>query len=584
MKQIMNNSKNTQIAQTDTQTQVYDVVICGGGFAGQTLARQLKLNLPDISIVVLERNKFPVSIATHKVGESTIESSAFYLAETLALQDYLQTNHLPKFGFRYFWQNNNNNNNDNNFTTRSELGLSYFYSYRSYQLDRGLFENDLQAMNRSMGVHVLDNVLVQGIEIIQDSSHTILYKSLTHKIQHQIKGRWVIDATGRRSLLQKKLKLRLKSEVPHSSVWFRVKGRFDIDDFVPETETTWHQRVTQPRYYSTNHFMGLGYWIWVIPLASGHTSIGIVTSEEYHPFVEYCTYEKAMLWLAQNDPFLHDKISKLSIVDFLKIRDYSYSSKQVFSSQRWACIGNAAIFADPFYSPGGEIIAYENTIITKMIELDRSNSLTEEKISYFNNYVISNNLDLTVSIQSAYPYMDKAQVMSLKYLWDLVIEWGIVYPQAFNRTYLDLEQSSQIAKVTHQLNGLVKRVEQLFSEWAEQNNNRFTFEFIDYRSIPLVQELYKRNTKTNQPFEKIIENCCHTMQHLEELAQVIFLLVLEDVMPEKLAIFRQPIWLNAWAISLQPEQWKAGELYQPTSQPRDLTNIMRQLRSVYNFS
>jgi flavin-dependent dehydrogenase len=32
---------------------IYDVAICGSGLAGLTLARQLKLNMPDISIVFL---------------------------------------------------------------------------------------------------------------------------------------------------------------------------------------------------------------------------------------------------------------------------------------------------------------------------------------------------------------------------------------------------------------------------------------------------------------------------------------------------------------------------------------------------
>ena len=36
-----------------THKNEYDVVVCGGGFAGQTLARQLKLHHPDISVLML---------------------------------------------------------------------------------------------------------------------------------------------------------------------------------------------------------------------------------------------------------------------------------------------------------------------------------------------------------------------------------------------------------------------------------------------------------------------------------------------------------------------------------------------------
>ena len=45
------------------------------------------------------------------------------------------------------------------------------------------------------------------------------------------------------------------------------------------------------------------------------------------------------------------------------MKDYSYSSERVFSKDRWACTGEAALFADPFYSPGTDLIAVANTLI-----------------------------------------------------------------------------------------------------------------------------------------------------------------------------------------------------------------------------
>ena len=55
------------------KSQTYDVVICGGGLAGMCLARQLKLENSAISVLILEKNPFPVREAAHKVGESTVE-------------------------------------------------------------------------------------------------------------------------------------------------------------------------------------------------------------------------------------------------------------------------------------------------------------------------------------------------------------------------------------------------------------------------------------------------------------------------------------------------------------------------------
>jgi hypothetical protein len=69
----------------------------------------------------------------------------------------------------------------------------------------------------------------------------------------------------------------------------------------------------------------------------------------------------------------------------------------------------------------------------------------------------------------------------------------------------------------------------------------------------------------------------------EEFAQVIFLLALEDTMPEKLAEFPSSVWLNAWAISLDDKRWETDGLFRPTSKPRDLSPIMKQIRQHIRF-
>ena len=83
--------------------QDYDVAIVGGGLAGLTLAAQLHDNDPGLSIAVLERNSLPPPAAMHKVGESTVEIGAHYLAETLNLREHLEKTQLRKFGLRLFF-------------------------------------------------------------------------------------------------------------------------------------------------------------------------------------------------------------------------------------------------------------------------------------------------------------------------------------------------------------------------------------------------------------------------------------------------------------------------------------------------
>ena len=70
----------------------YDLVILGGGLAGGLLARQMRLQRPDLKVLVLERR----TETSYKVGEATVELFSNYLVRKLGLTTYLYENHLPK--------------------------------------------------------------------------------------------------------------------------------------------------------------------------------------------------------------------------------------------------------------------------------------------------------------------------------------------------------------------------------------------------------------------------------------------------------------------------------------------------------
>ncbi|MCA9707286.1 MAG: NAD(P)-binding protein, partial [Myxococcales bacterium] len=114
-----------------------DVVICGGGLAGLTLARQVRRELPQVSVVVIERTRRPLPMACHKVGESSVELGSQYL-EGLGLREYLERAHIIKFGLRFF-----PGGGHLPLDQRAELGPANEPIVRSYQLDRGRFEEDL---------------------------------------------------------------------------------------------------------------------------------------------------------------------------------------------------------------------------------------------------------------------------------------------------------------------------------------------------------------------------------------------------------------------------------------------------------
>ena len=244
----------------------YDVIVLGGGLAGMCLARQLHRNHITKRIVVLEKARFPVAEAAHKVGESSVELGAYYFEHMLGLGEHIHEEHLPKLGLRFFF----NTPEQKSLDQGVELGSSSSFQTPSYQLDRGRFENYLVAQARKDGIQVLDGCKVQSVDL-GEPNHQVGFTR--DGKPGQVSGRWVVDGSGRAGLLKRKLGL--TESVPHqiNAVWFRINSVIKVDHWGNWTQDQQGNHI--PRWLSTNHLMGPGYWVWLIPLASGATSIGI---------------------------------------------------------------------------------------------------------------------------------------------------------------------------------------------------------------------------------------------------------------------------------------------------------------------
>ena len=185
----------------------------------------------------------------------------------------------------------------------------------------------------------------------------------TQGATHEVHSRWIVDASGRRAFLKRQLGLAKDSPHIANAVWFRFSKHIKIDDWF--NSPSWGEGYggTTTRWYSTNHLMGQGYWVWLIPLASGATSVGIVASEDYHSLSDLNSFEKATAWLEKFEPQCAEFVKghREYLQDFRAIKHYSVECKQVFSAQRWGITGEAGFFHDPFYSPGSDFIAISNT-------------------------------------------------------------------------------------------------------------------------------------------------------------------------------------------------------------------------------
>ena len=566
--------------QMEMDETVYDLVICGGGLAGLTLARQIKVKQPRWSVAILDPVERPLPEAGHKVGESSVELGAHYLAEKLQLTDYFEQHQLLKLGLRYFF-----GDSQGPITERPEMGLSAFPLVNSYQIDRGKLENDLRQFNVESGIVLFEGRKVQQVKLSEDElPHEVHITDRSGQSGRTLKARWVVDASGRRRLLQKQLGLgKEKAQASqHSASWFRLEGRIDIDDLVPGENKEWHERVPNKiRYFSTTHLMGNGYWVWLIPLSSNYTSIGIVASEALHPFSTFNTYERSMNWLETHEPRLAAHLKGREPLDFKVMRDYSYSAKQVFSPRRWACVGDAAAFVDPFYSPGNNMIGYANSMVIEMMRLDFAGELTTELVDEYNRFFLGLNDALTTNIQIAYPFYGQATVMASKLIWDSTNTWAFSCPQMFYDTYLDLLVAQQVRQITARSFSLIQAMQRLWVEWAALSPGRLTYVFLDYLKLEFLSDLRLRNLQSNKSLDQVMADLAENMQIVEEMAQAFFLLAVEDVLPEHWEKFKTIPWLNAWRVGLKPERWESDGLFCPATTPAASRGIYQELRRCF---
>ncbi|MCB1624692.1 MAG: tryptophan 7-halogenase [Pseudomonadales bacterium] len=445
-----------------------DVAILGGGLAGLTLAIQLKQRLPTLDILVLERNTHPVPEATHKVGESSVEIAAEYFASVLGLKPHLTECQLPKFGFRFFFSDRRLD-----FDQVTELGPSRHLAVPSYQIDRGIFENFLGKQARELGVRFLDAAVVSRVDVASAGT--------THRIAFAWRGSpqevecdWLIDASGRAQILKRRLGLQRPNGHNANAVWFRIGAKVDIDEW--SQDDAWRTRC-QPRarWLSTNHLVGDGYWVWLIPLASGSHSVGIVADARLHPLRTMNSFARAMQWLTVHQPRLaQDLKSKQDLLqDFAFFKDFSYGCSQVFSSDRWAITGEAGIFLDPFYSPGSDFIAISNTFITDLIAKDTAGIAFAPYARLFERMYFSFYDNMLPLYQDQYRILGDPRVLPVKVLWDYTFYWGVLCQLFYQRRLTDLaalgDLPADLGKGT-ELNIAVQRLLRVWSLVSVRSN------------------------------------------------------------------------------------------------------------------
>ncbi len=510
----------------ETEQGTHDVLIMGGGLAGLTLALQLRQRHPELDILVLERRAHPVPHARHKVGESTVEIGAHYFEHVLGLGEHLRGQQLRKFGFRFFFSHQRSD-----IENVTELGASRPLAVPSYQIDRGLFENFLGQEARRRGIKFVDGARITALQMTDGHSpHAVSWRAeqpVDATTTTSSRARWLIDAGGRAGLIKKQKGLARDNAHAGHAVWFRIADRIKIDEW--SDDPAWRARCATPtRWLSTNHLVGPGYWVWLIPLASGSHSVGIVADPRWHPHEAMNSFERTMAWLQHNQPRLaQDLKQRLGAIDpstgqpeklqdFAFFRRFSHDCQHVFSTERWALTGEAGRFLDPFYSPGSDFIAIGNTYITELISLDRAGRPLAAHTQIYEQ-IFKSFYDSTLALYvDQYGLFGEPEVMPHKVLWDYTYYWGVLAQLACQGRLGDLATLSHLRDELALCQSLNTGVQALLRAWGERSAKVNAKVMLDQASVPWFAELNRslEDQQDDAAFRARLKHATHRLRTL----------------------------------------------------------------------
>jgi flavin-dependent dehydrogenase len=529
----------------------YDVAIMGGGLAGLTLAIQLKRERPETRVLVTDRRGEPAPEAAFKVGESSVEIGAHYYRDVVGMRDHLEQQQIRKLGLRFFLPAGDNSD----ITKRVEFCTPGHLDAFTHQIDRGRFENELFRRARKAGADAYRGWQVKDVELGPEQHRLTLAQD---DETTTITARWIVDASGRANILRRKLELGTDTGHHINAAWIRLAGGLDFEDWTDDEE--WLGRMPERglRRMSTTHLIQPGYWLWLIQLASGPISIGVCADQRFFPYEEINSFDAFMDWMKRNEPQLYAEIDgrREDVLDFLRVRDFSYGSSRVFSPDRWTLVGEAAGFIDALYSPGSDYIGFTNTLSAELIERALDGQDVSELAEFYNEFFLGL-FDTTVHLyRDNYQLFGNPQVMSAKFVFDSSAYFagiGNAFCHDRMRTPEDLKK---LGNVLEEVIELIPVMQQLFRDWNALDQRHFEgVSILSNQLAPYIEA--QRDMARPAEGDDVFEVSRRNVEYVKALAVWIFHKAAKNLPnpPEESRA------INLRAISLHPERWEQDGLY-----------------------
>ena len=329
-----------------------DVLVIGGGPAGSTVGALLARQ--GHQVVVLEKEHHP----RFHIGESLLPAN-LPLFEKLGVAEAVKAIGIEKWGAEFVSPWHSNMSQTFRFSDAWLKSMPFSYQVRRSKFDEILIRNATR-----LGAEVIEGCRVREVIFAPDhSGATVLAQHEDGRIQHW-RSRFVVDASGRDTLLGKQFNTKRRNPRHNSSALYA--------HFSGAT-----RHPGQDEGNITIYWFEHG-WFWLIPLADGATSIGAVVWPHYlksrtKPVQDFFLDTIAMC------PALALRLAQATLLSAVEATgNFSYACDHTHGPN-YLLIGDAFTFIDPVFSSGvmlamqGGFVAAE-TVDTCLREPDRAAS------------------------------------------------------------------------------------------------------------------------------------------------------------------------------------------------------------------
>jgi flavin-dependent dehydrogenase len=303
-----------------------DVLIVGGGPAGSTAAALLAER--GYRVTLLEKAHHP----RFHIGESLLPAN-LPLFERLGVAEQVRAIGMRKEGAEFVspWHEQTQTFQ---FADAWDKSMPSAYQVKRAQLDEILIRNAARK-----GAEVIEGCQVRRIDF-PDNAHepiNIHAETETGEMQ-QWQARFVVDASGRDTLLGNQFKVKKRNPQHNSSALY---GHFEGA-----------RRHAGAAEGNISIFWFEHGWFWFIPLADGVTSIGAVTWPYYMKTRGQRSPEQFFLDTLAACPKLSERLTDARLVSGVQATgNYSYVCDRTHG-ERYLLLGDAYAFIDPVFSSG----------------------------------------------------------------------------------------------------------------------------------------------------------------------------------------------------------------------------------------